>query len=80
MEKELASLKIMNLQFLNISSNNLSSISISSHNFPKLVEIFACNNKFKSSKSFTKLQTLKLLSLRNNLVEDYEDIVSLAFL
>jgi Leucine-rich repeat (LRR) protein len=69
----------LNLQFLNISNNKLSDITISNHNFPKLKELYASYNRFKSAKPFSKLDSLKLLDLSHNYIESYEDIVCLAF-
>src|SRR5438105_690039 len=79
-ESELPRINFLNLQFLNISNNSLKEINISNHNFPKLKEIYASNNSFVNAKSFAKLDSIKLLDLENNLIEDYDELVCLAFL
>lgn len=78
--RELESVNLFNLQFLNISNNSLTEVNISNHNFPKLKELYVAQNFLKNTKSFTKLETLKLLDLRQNLIDDYDDLISLAFL
>lgn len=42
-------------------------------------ELYARNNKFTSAKPFVKLNTLKLLDLADNNIDEYEEIVCLAF-
>jgi Leucine-rich repeat (LRR) protein len=78
-ENDLSSINMLNLQCLNICNNQLRAINFSSHNFPKLKELYASNNKFSSAKPFVKLNTLKLLDVENNDISEYEEIVCLAF-
>ncbi len=80
LEQELPRVNLLNLQFLNISNNQLQNINFSNHNFPKLKEVYANNNRFMTPKSFAKLDSIKLLDLEYNLIEDYEELVCLAFL
>ena len=74
-------MSLLNLQFLNISCNNLREPfnPLSSHNFPKLKELYARKNKFTTAKPFVKLNTMKLLDLASNDISHYEEIVCLAF-
>lgn len=58
----------------------MTEISITNNNFPKLKELLASYNGFKTGKHFTKLESLKLLDLSNNLLEEYEEIICLAFM
>lgn len=76
---EIKQMSLPNLQFLNISNNQLSEIQITSKNFPKLKELYASYNNFRTAKHIYKLDSLKLLDLSHNLIEQYDEVLCLAF-
>ena len=57
----------------------MTELAVTSHNFPKLKELYASHNHFIAAKHFLKLDSLKLLDLSYNRISHIEDLVCLAF-